>query len=56
MYPQDGDGRAAAIPELKTLDAFEKVPGSAAHFAAAQYAYWQTTEHQQQLAATFAGR
>jgi len=43
-------------PDKKTLEAFEKVPGSAAHFAAAQYAYWQTTEHQQQLAASFAGR
>jgi hypothetical protein len=37
-------------PDKKTLDAFQKVPGSAAHFAATQYAYWQTTEHQQQLA------
>jgi hypothetical protein len=43
-------------PDKKTLDAFEKVPGSAAHFAAAQYAYWRTTQQQQQLAASSAGR
>jgi hypothetical protein len=31
----------AGAPDKKTLNAFEKVPDSAAHFAAEQYAQWQ---------------
>ncbi len=37
-------------PDKKTLDAFQKVPGTAAQFAATQYAYWETVDHQKQLA------
>jgi hypothetical protein len=43
-------------PDKKTLEAFQKEPGSAARFAAAQYATWRSAEHQAQLAEAFAGR
>jgi hypothetical protein len=42
--------RTNGEPDNKTLEAFEKQPGSAARFAADQYAQWRTPEHLSQLA------
>jgi hypothetical protein len=42
--------RTNGEPDNKTLEAFQKQPGTAARFAADQYAQWRTPEHLSQLA------
>lgn len=47
---------AGGEPDNKTLQAFEREPGSAAKFAAARYAEFQTAEHTKQLTLAYVGR